>query len=279
MNKINVFDNQNKIRIVDTFKLVSMQTNSSSKGNQRKWLSPLTNEIIKEQFYYQERYWRDDLVEVIASTLAQQMNLYNVKVVVQKPCIVRDGKKETFGVISTDFTNTCGKFVSINHLIKSIEGDMTDTKDIETRWFLVLNGLQKVTGLDLTNYLIVTSILDYLVGNEDRHLNNLGVTIKDNEFQVAPLFDFGLGLFEHDEQYLHRPFRECLALMQCKPFATDNQNVIDFIREYYANTIYDIKNYLPLEFDLTGVDVPSAKAGSYLRNRCSILGVVLKGVD
>lgn len=38
-----------------------MQLNGTSKGNQRKWMST-DNEYVKEQFYYQNKYWRDDLV-------------------------------------------------------------------------------------------------------------------------------------------------------------------------------------------------------------------------
>lgn len=61
--------------------------------------------------------------------------------------------------------------------------------------------------------------------------------------------------------------------MQCKPFHTDNQKVIDFLAGQRM-----IDGMLPAEFDLTGVELPSPKAGSYLRNRCMYLNVDIKGV-
>ena len=115
------------------------------------------------------------------------------------------------------------------------------------------------------------SILDFLVGNEDRHLNNFGVLFNGKDYKLAPLFDFGLGLFEHDRRYESEPFRECLQLMESKPFHRNNEEVINFIR---AN--YGVDKYLPKKFDLRKCEFPSLKAESYLLNRCKILNVELE---
>ena len=44
------------------------------------------------------------------------------------------------------------------------------------------------------------AILDCLVGNCDRHTRNFGVFFNSSkgEFSIAPVFDSGMGLFEHD---------------------------------------------------------------------------------
>ena len=48
--------------------MLQLSTASSSKGNQRKWLTR-DGRYVKEQFFYQGKYWRDDLVEIIASSV------------------------------------------------------------------------------------------------------------------------------------------------------------------------------------------------------------------
>ncbi|MCM1180365.1 MAG: hypothetical protein NC347_08930 [Clostridium sp.] len=54
---------------------IALDLQSSSKGAQRKWLSGDKKFLIKEQFYYQLRYWNDDLVEVIASSIGKQLHI------------------------------------------------------------------------------------------------------------------------------------------------------------------------------------------------------------
>ena len=50
---------------------------------------------------------------------------------------------------------------------------------------------------------------DLLLLNEDRHYNNLGLLYTDSgSFGVAPLFDFGLGLFEHGKIYENKSLKD-----------------------------------------------------------------------
>lgn len=58
-------------------------------------------------------------------------------------------------------------------------------------------------------------------------------------------------------------------------------NELNFKFSCYEDKLVDqrmIDGMLPAEFDLTGVELPSPKAGSYLRNWCMYLNVDLKGV-
>ena len=61
--------------------------------------------------------------------------------------------------------------------------------------------MHRFCNVNYTDYLIVMAIIDFLIGNEDRHLNNFGVLTDDSTYRLLPLFDFGLGLFEHDRRY------------------------------------------------------------------------------
>ena len=262
------------MRVFDTGRLIPLSSMSTSKGNQRKWYEPEKKLYIKEQFWYQGKYWRDDLVECIAAGIAEQMNTGSVVVIKQKPCMICENGIYRHGVYSADFTSGDKRFVSLYRLLAINRMEYEMTNSVEANWYFVRNFLNRFLETDITEYLLVMSLLDYLLGNEDRHLNNLGLLESNHLFIQAPLFDFGLGLFEHDRRYEGESFRKCLQLMQCKPFASDNQELMNFLVKEY-----DINQYIPPKLDLSEYEIPSPKAGSYLRNRCLQLGIKLKGVD
>lgn len=279
MERITIFENQKDagkkvIKQFNTKDLQSLQLESTSKGNQRKWFSASADVFVKEQFFYQGKYWKDNLVEVIASSIGAQMNLFGVEVLRQDVCQVVEGTKTTFGVFSPKF-GAGKRFISYKRLLDMNGLFFDESASIESKWDSVLKNVKIVTGLEYSNYLLVMSLIDYLVGNEDRHLNNFGVLFSDDtSFSMAPLFDFGLGLFEHDRIYEDRPFRECVKKMQCKPFSANNQKLIDWLSKQY-----DLRKFFHGSLDLSRCEIPSPKAGSYLRNRCMALGIELKGVE
>ena len=258
-------------------KLKSLQLNSTSKGNQSKWYDIDSKLFIKKQFEYQEKLWRDDLVEIIASQIGRQMNLEwcNVIVIEQHPCVIQENGKNYYGVYSKDFIESLGKFISFQRLLDCNKTYFPENGSIEEKWMFILDFFQNVCNLDVKDYLIVMVLIDYLVGNEDRHLNNFGCTSKkEGGFHIAPLFDFGLELFEHDRRYEGIPFRRCLSLMESKPFSADNQEVLDYLSDHY-----NLAKYLPKTLDLSNCEIPSPKAGSYLLNRCKLLNIELQGVQ
>ena len=89
-------NNTSNLQYFNTEILQSLQLNSTSKGNQSKWYDLKEKLFIKKQFEYQDKFWRDDLVEIIASEIAKQMPIEwsNITVVEQKPCILQENGKE-----------------------------------------------------------------------------------------------------------------------------------------------------------------------------------------
>ena len=77
---------------------------------------------------------------------------------------------------------------------------------------------------------------------------NFGVLYDGIGYEIAPLFDFGLGLFEHDVFYKELPLEQCIQKMTKKPFHDWNQAL-----NYFAgitvlpekNTIQIPKKLLP----------------------------------
>jgi len=274
MKNLNVFDSD-ELKVFKTSDLLGLQCGSTSKGNQMKWYDSKNDFYIKAQFYFQDKFWRDDLVECIAAQLGKQLYLSDKKVQVleQLPCKIDLGYNTIYGVYSKNFCNKDEVFIPFSRILNAKKIQFPYSSSIDTKWAFVLNTLNNLTQTDCSDYLLVMSLLDFLVGNEDRHISNFGVIYYNGDFRISPLFDFGLGLFEHDRKYENLPLKQCISKMECKPFARHNEDLIAFISSEYT-----IQEYLPDKFDLTGIELPSLKASSYILNRAKMLNVEVIGV-
>ena len=274
MNKMNFFGDfrtQSDVSVFDETVLEELQIGSSSKGNQKKWYDNSNKLFIKSAFYYEDKYWRDYLVEVIASTLASQMKLKQVRVIQQNLCKIKSKNETLNGVFSKDFRETDSQnFIPYYRLLR-----LHGMEDIVIgfpgkRFQIVVDSLYGLTGLDTTDYLIVMILLDFLVGNEDRHLNNFGVISDKGKFILAPLFDFGLGMFEHSNVYIGRTLQQAIDLMQMKPFCANPIGIINWLKNNFSEKMY---SFLPESFDVAGVVFPSPLAKEYFMWACSELEV------
>ena len=274
MKNLDMFDSE-ELKVFNASDLLGLQCGSTSKGNQMKWYDSENDFYIKAQFYFQDKFWRDDLVECIAAQLGKQLCLADkrAQILEQFPCKINLGYNTIRGVYSKNFCNQGEVFVSFSRILNAKKIQFPYSGSIDIKWAFVLDILNNLTKSDCSNYLLVMSLLDFLVGNEDRHLSNLGVIYCNGEFRISPLFDFGLGLFEHDRKYENLPLKQCISKMECKPFARHNEDLLAFISDNYA-----IQKYLPEKFDLTGIELPSLKASSYILNRAKMLNVEVIGV-
>ena len=262
---------QKEIPIFQEEFLQKISTNSSSKGNQEKWYHSEQDIFIKAAFYYEQQYWNDYLVEIIASQLAQQLHLCNVSVIKQKPCIIQKGKEQVNGVFSKNFRkNEKQVYIPLYRLLKLHGKEDSIIGFPGKRFEIIRDSLLEYTKLDVTDYLIVMVILDFLVGNEDRHLNNLGVILENDTFYQAPLFDFGLGMFEHSLAYKNKSLQQAIDLMESKPFCANQLGIINWLKNNYKETV---KNILPDVFKITDFIFPSELAKEYFYWACNELEV------
>lgn len=255
--------------------LVEGSVGTSSKGNQRKWRTRDGVYYIKECFFYQGVHWRDDLVELVATSYAEMCNLaeFEVFVLHQMPCTV-DGRP---AVCSQNFCSPTQVFIPFKRLCDREGLEIPDylRSSPSDNLHLLSSLYMALTGLNAHYYLLAMAALDAIVGNEDRHYNNFGVLydLREQSYSLPPLFDFGLGLFEHDRRYEGLPYKERIGLMQCKPFVLDNNELISFLNEQYPDFL---KEFLPRSIQVSSFTFPSAEAESYFRNRNIMLGVPLK---
>lgn len=253
--------------------LKEISVGSSSKGNQEKWYDTNNKYFIKAAFYYENKYWQDYLVEIIVSKLARQMNLGQIRVVNQHRCLIKKKDNIVNGVFSKDFRDKESQiFIPFNRLLKLHADEGIIFGFPGKRFDTIVQAIKKYTKLNITDYLIVMILLDFLVGNEDRHLNNFGVISDGDEFKVAPLFDFGLGMFEHNSIYYGRSLTEAVDLMQAKPFCANPVGIINWLKNNYRDKIY---SFLPESFTIAGFQFPSKLAEEYFRWACNELGVLV----
>lgn len=246
--------------------LVPLLNSSSSKGNQRKYVSKDKHWFYKQNLYYQGVYWRDDLVECVASQLATAgFKLANCAVLKQYS-VQRFGQ---YGTFSKQFLKGNEQFVSFNRLLQLYGLQIPYNQGIETFKF-ILSVYEQYCHLDATDFLLTQCLLDYLVGNEDRHIHNFGVIKCETGYRLHPCFDFGMGMFEHDFCFKEYKFKDKLPLMQFKTFDTSQERLISGLLPCYPQLqrVLDKKVVQPSQFKF-----PSVDAETYLRYACIRLGV------
>lgn len=184
-----------------------LNTKSTSKGAQRKWKTSDNKFFLKERFYYEMRFWNDDLVEVIASDVANRFGFNAIK----QQLGTIDGRNCSFSECWTDV-----KFLPFAKFDR--EAQIKEFNTPADRIKFALDLIYKKTGLDYKEYFTQMTIIDRLVANEDRHLNNFGVFWNGKEYKQAPLFDFGLGMFETGTEYFGKSIEEAGKLVKQQPF-------------------------------------------------------------
>lgn len=218
--------------------IISLDIDTTSKGNQQKYYDTEHKMYIKEQFEYQNTLWCDYKVEYLSCIIANMLNT-NIPVLQQDIVKLSNGR---LGCISKDFAIDkqyvpLAKFNEYRELVKH-----------RGKSYKVFQGILDIIlkcniPRDMAEeYLFVMIILDYLLGNEDRHYNNIGLLYsnKTNEFSICPLFDFGIGLFEHDNKYKDKPLHQCIAMMDGKPFDEDLSKPIQMIKNVDIDKVKNI---------------------------------------
>ena len=205
----------------------SLSYSSSSRGNQKKYYNCRTKEYIKSQFECQGKYWKDYMVEYLSYIIGSQINS---KTSVLKQDVVLLSNN-LYGCKSKDFA------VGSQYVPFYKFGDYKVISRMIGKSYKVFKSiLDEYTKLeidkeDVIDYISTTIILDFLLCNEDRHFNNFGLLFdsKNNKYTLPPIFDCGLGLFEHDIKYQNKSLVEAKQLLDCKPFDCNPRNAFDMI--------------------------------------------------
>lgn len=213
------------------------------------------------------------MCEVAASNLCEQLGIYAVK---QGLCTILSKNEDRVtrlnGSFSQDFNKIDEEFLTYSRM-KDIAGlnTLKYNDAAEDRISQALDVYSKVTNLDASQYISDMIRIDYIIGNEDRHMNNFGAIRNaiTGGYRVAPLFDFGLSMFEHDEVYLGLNLNKAIYKIRCKPFTTSPDKQLAAV-----DRVIGVKRGGLI--DLSGISFPSNKAKNLVNIRAKFLNIEVK---
>ena len=214
--------------------------------------------------YYKDNVWykvdrlgNEGSVESLVSIVLKHSNIYNY--VEYKECTI-DNRP---GCMSHSFLNCGEEFLSLNRLHCSYYGIDLHCKlhffnNVKEKFDYLVYFCKEVTGLDITTYLANVLVLDMLIVNIDRHLDNLGVIACNGYYREAPIFDNGQALLQNSSVYYpYENYEERLDKSVSATISGSFENQYIACREYvtlklnYNSLIEELKTLpktLELEF-------------------------------
>ena len=244
------------------------------KGHQTKWYLPETRLFVKRRFFNEGRAYRDYVVEALASGLSNSLNFNSIE---QTMCTIETPDGSFQGSYSESFLAPGEQFITFSRLYRTLNDleypQKWTTVEVEDRIRLTVAAFQEKCGIDVSDYLFQMITLDLLVGNEDRHWNNFGIVYNGRirEYRIAPLFDFGLGLFEHDSIYDGKSLVDSIIAMRNKPYGLNQYQAYQIACKLFGR---DMEGYV---IDISDRMFPSAKGLNYFTTVCAMMGIEILG--
>ena len=165
-------------------------------------------------------YQQEPLCEVIASQIAERLCIPHTKYTLlwehEKP----------FSVCQ-DFITSETELVSAYHIMQSRKKP-NDLSDYE----FYLNCAEQLGVKNIREQTEKMIVLDFLIGNEDRHFNNFGLirnAVTLEWIGVAPIFDCGTSLWYNTQESLIKPLSPNLP---AKPFKKTHREQIKLVKDF-----------------------------------------------
>ena len=126
-------------------------------------------------------------------------------------------------------------FITCNRLHKNVNGvgmnvEVNKLNTLEKKVSYVVDFIKDICEIDVTDYLRKIFTLDYIILNEDRHFNNLGIIMsEDNKYYAAPIFDNGKSLFCGNFSIKENlGFEENFKRVTCQPFGFCHRKIYEY---------------------------------------------------
>lgn len=227
-----------------TIKLVSDEkiAETSSKGNQEKWLDSESNYWYKlDQFGYEA------LAETLISTLLEQSNIETdtpftfVRYRMEK--LNAHGRERT-GCVSESFLKPGQSLITVNRLLSNTLGVPLKQKLLQLpsdkrRIAFLAEATADCTGLDsFPQYLTLLFEVDALFCNDDRHLNNIAVIEQGGRYDYCPIFDNGAGLLSNTQlSQMDIDPKALISVLKARPFNTTFTRQMNAARSLYGKQL------------------------------------------
>ena len=165
-------------------------------------------------------YQQEPLCEVIASGIAERLCIPHTKYTLlwehEKP----------FSVCQ-DFITSETELVSAYHIMQSRKKP-NDLSDYE----FYLSCAEQLGVKNIREQIEKMVVLDFLIGNEDRHFNNFGLirnAVTLEWIGVAPIFDCGTSLWYNTQEGMIKPLSPNLP---AKPFKKTHREQIKLVKDF-----------------------------------------------
>lgn len=196
---------------------------TSSKGNQEKWLSD-------GRWYKLDQFGYEALAETLVSVLLERSSIETdtpFRFARYRMERMRIRGVDRTGCSSLDFLAPGQAIVTLNHLLSRQVGKPlaeqlgclpSDKKRIE----YLAKMTAELTGLNMfPAYLTLLFEMDALFLNDDRHLNNIAVLEQGGRYDYCPIFDNGAALLSNQRDYpMDIEPRGLIPLAMARPFNT-----------------------------------------------------------
>ena len=210
---------------------------TSSKGNQEKWLSG--NRWFKlDQFGY----------EALAETLTSRL-LEDSRIETDTPFrftryrmerMLVHGRERT-GCSSENFLQPGQSIITLSHLFKRtlktpLQNTLARLSGDKKRLAYLAETTAKITGLaEFPQYLTLLFEVDALFLNDDRHLNNIAVLEQNGRYDYCPIFDNGAALLSNTQlSPMDIEPRALIAASRARPLQTTFNRQLNTARGLYG---------------------------------------------
>lgn len=219
---------------------------TSTDGFQIKALSHDRRFFVKSQAIIGGIIMDDWAVELIASNLCEQLGISHVK---QNECQFIYEDHTYKGVYSCNFELDGYTFISFESLINSIDIYSKDEEFVhlgtldKLKWCASkLSSIGNIPYSECEKYMMDLALIDCLIGNVDRHTHNFGLLYNaaNSCYCISPIFDNGMGLFEHDPyRDSYTTYNEAMRSVYVAPYGEDPFDMLDIIdKEYCLSEFY-----------------------------------------
>ena len=175
---------------------------TSSKGNQEKWQE-------NGRWFKLDMFGYEGLAETVTSALLARTNIAELgfRYVTYRMERLEVHGRTRNGCSSADFLQPGESILTLADLLRKGVGSdwqmqVKRLPNMQAKIGWLVEQTERLTGLDRFGaYLTALFEADMLFGNEDRHLNNIAVLRRGEEFDYCPMFDFGAGLLSNVRDY------------------------------------------------------------------------------
>lgn len=179
--------------------------------------------FYKDNLWYKlDSYGGEGISEELCSQLLSFSSLQSKEYVSYESGYINHSK----GCRSRSFLADSEEFITLYRFYQLMTGEKLNEKTNilstpKERADFVVDFFRDAIQLDLTNYFAKIFTLDYIILNEDRHFNNLGIIRSTNgTYREAPIFDNGKSLLVGNPSVNWRlPLEENVKRTIARPFS------------------------------------------------------------